>query len=110
GPTPPNPGEMILSPRLHELIKDLKSNYDFILLDAPPIGPVADAFEINKLADATLFVVRVGTTRRHQLHYLNDLIKDQKLTNLCIVLNGVGVGGLLSYGTRFEYMKYHEAH
>jgi len=58
GPKPPNPGELILSPRLRELMLELREKFDFIILDAPPVGLVADALQLADLADASLYVVR----------------------------------------------------
>ena len=54
GPVPPNPSELLLTEKMDDLISDLKKTYDYIILDTPPIGMVADALNLVKHADATL--------------------------------------------------------
>lgn len=89
GPKPPNPSELILSDRLRELVKILRERYDFILLDTPPVGVVADALQIKDIADATMYVVRSNYTRKAQLKIINDIVQKNKLPRPFIVLNAV---------------------
>ena len=103
GPKPPDPGEIILSQALKKLLKLLKQQYDFIILDSPPISLVSDAFQIGGLADATMFIVRSGVTRRSQLFHINESLEYDKLPNIFIVFNGVRLGKLYNYGTRYQY-------
>ena len=49
------------------LMEDLKSRYDYIILDTPPIGIVADAMNLVKYADASLFLIRQDYTKRGML-------------------------------------------
>jgi len=89
GPKPPNPSELILSDRLRDLMKILRERYDFIVLDTPPVGVVADALQIKDMADATMYVVRAGYTRKVQLRIVNDIVQKDKLPRPFIVLNAV---------------------
>jgi tyrosine-protein kinase Etk/Wzc len=89
GPKPPNPGELILSPRLREMVEALKKRYDFIILDTPPVGLVADALQIKDMAEATMFVVRAGYTRKSHLNVIREIAQKEKLPRPFIVLNGV---------------------
>ncbi|HRI59844.1 MAG TPA: polysaccharide biosynthesis tyrosine autokinase [Saprospiraceae bacterium] len=89
GPKPPNPSELLLSDRLRDLIKLLRDRYDFIILDTPPVGVVADAIQIKDTADATMYVVRSGYTRKAQLRIINDIMQKDKLPRPFIVLNSV---------------------
>lgn len=89
GPKPPNPSELLLSDRLRDLIKLLRERYDFIILDTPPVGVVADAIQIKDVADSTMYVVRSGYTRRQQLRIINDIVQKDKLPRPFIVLNSV---------------------
>ena len=72
GPVPPNPSELLLSQKMDELIEDLKKEYDYIILDTPPIGMVADALNLVKHADATLYLVRQDYTKRGMLETINQ--------------------------------------
>jgi capsular exopolysaccharide synthesis family protein len=61
GPIPPNPGQLLASPRMAELLDELRPRYDVILLDTSPLLPVADATVLAPLADGVVLVVRAGT-------------------------------------------------
>jgi tyrosine-protein kinase Etk/Wzc len=103
GPKPPNPGELILSPHLKRLINLLKEKYDLIILDTPPVGLVADAFQLKETAQASLYVVRSGVTRIGQLAIIDDIAKHQKLPKPFIVLNAVHLGSVKNYGYNYGY-------
>jgi capsular exopolysaccharide synthesis family protein len=89
GPTPPNPSELVLSDNMDRFIEELKNKYDRIIIDTPPIGLVSDGLIIANHADATLFVVRDGVTRKNHLAQVNDLYKKNQLKNLSIVFNAI---------------------
>jgi tyrosine-protein kinase Etk/Wzc len=104
GPKPPNPSELILLDRLRELVNVLRARYDFIILDAPPVGLVADALQMHDLADATMFVLRAGYSRRPEVGLINDIAEKGKLPRPFIVLNGVKMnGGSNGYGYGYRY-------
>jgi len=107
GPKPPNPGELIMSDRMRELVKKLRSSYDFILLDSPPIGIVADALQMRDLVDATLLVVRSRYSTRGHVQVLNDVYKNDKLPHPFIVLNAVSLKDYQygRYGYGYSYIK-----
>ncbi|TAK44753.1 MAG: polysaccharide biosynthesis tyrosine autokinase [Saprospiraceae bacterium] len=104
GPVPPNPAELLMSKRLDALMEHLKSTFDTILIDTPPVGLVADALLLNKHIDSTLFVVRFGQTKRGQLGIIDDIYRNQKLKNTGIVFNGLkAAGGGYGYGYGYGY-------
>jgi tyrosine-protein kinase Etk/Wzc len=108
GPVPPNPGELILSPRLRTLIDEMRDKYDFIIIDAPPVGRVADALQMKDLAEATMYVVRTGYTRKGQLQIVEDIAAKNKMPKPFIVLNGMpvnkpGYTGAYTYGYGYGY-------
>ena len=67
GPIPPNPAEMLHSLAMSRLIEQLRSHYDLILIDTPPLLAVTDAQILARIADATLLVVDSQQTTRKQL-------------------------------------------
>lgn len=105
GPIPPNPAELLLSPRLNELVAQLKERFDYVLLDNVPSNMVADALIVNRLADLTLYVIRAGQMERRQLPEIEQLYTEGKLKNMAIVLNGVKIGdkGYGYYGSYGYY-------
>lgn len=103
GPIPPNPAELLLTDQLSDLIAQLRLEFDYILLDTPPVGMVADAFLIGQLADSSLYVVRYGHTHKSSLTFIDELYREQKLPRLSIVFNGVKVTGGYGYGQKYGY-------
>ena len=70
GPVPPNPAELLMSDAMDDLIKELRSTYDVIILDTPPLGLVSDAMELTQYADATLYMVRLKLLQTwHAFYY-----------------------------------------
>ena len=102
GTIPPNPTELLFSDRLKQLIDAVRSQYDYIFIDCPPIEMVADTQIIEQLADRTLFVVRTGLLERSMLPELQRIYDEKKYKNMALILNGtVGSGG--HYGYRYGY-------
>ncbi|GJM31905.1 MAG: tyrosine protein kinase [Saprospiraceae bacterium] len=101
GPKPPNPSELILSPRLRVLMDELREQYDFIIMDAPPVGLVADALQMKDMAEATMFIVRSGFTRKKQLRIVKEISEKKKLPKPFIVLNDLNLKK--SYANSYAY-------
>lgn len=89
GSIPPNPTELLQTPRFTELMSELRAKYDCVIIDCPPVDIVADDDIINVYADATLYVMRAGQTDVETLTDANSLYVDKRFKNLCAVLNGV---------------------
>lgn len=89
GDIPPNPSELLMSTRLDEVIAEMRTVYDLIILDNAPVGLVVDAMTVNRLTDATIYVVRSGSVDKRMLPRIAELIQQQKLKNVFFVLNGV---------------------
>jgi tyrosine-protein kinase Etk/Wzc len=98
GPIPPNPGELILSNRVEHLMEYLKEVYDYIIIDTPPIGKVADAFSLSRYVDATLYMVRYNYTNKNELRVINDITQNKKLNQVMIVFNDVKLDKSSGYG------------
>lgn len=109
GKIPPNPSELLASPRLKELILSLKPQYDYILLDCTPIDIVADAALVNKVSDTAIFVIRAGLFARRDLPYIQELYDTKVYNNIRIVLNNSDVYGKYGYGKygRYGYNAYY---
>lgn len=83
-----NPAELLMDGRLDELMNELRTRYDYIIVDNVPVGLVADAVIANRIADLTIFVVRAGKLDRRQLPDIEKLYQDKKLKNMALLLNG----------------------
>lgn len=82
GTIPPNPTELLFDERLKQTIDTVREQYDYVLIDCPPVELVADTQIIEKLADRTIFVVRAGLLERSMLSEL-EKIYDEKNTKIC---------------------------
>ena len=102
GTIPPNPTELLAEPRLAELIEKMRSRFDYIIIDCPPIDIVADTQIIEKLADRTIFIVRAGLLERDMLPKLQNDYDAKRFKNMALVLNGT-IGGSSRYGYRYGY-------
>ena len=66
----------------------MKTDYDLIILDAPPAEIVADAAIINKFVDLDLFIIRAGNIDKSALSYVQSFYDNEKFKNMSIILNG----------------------
>jgi capsular exopolysaccharide synthesis family protein len=106
GPVPPNPAELIISDSMREMIEELKLRYDYIILDTPPVGLVADALELTQYCDATLYIVRQGVTKKGMLSVVNEKHRRGELHNISIVLNDFESKSKYGYGYTYGYGNY----
>lgn len=105
GPIPPNPSELLGSPRLAQLIAELRERFDYVVIDAPPVGLVTDAQLIAPYSDATLYIVRHNVTPKHYLKMIDMLYREKRFNKLNIILNAVGEGeaNYYSYLSKNKY-------
>jgi tyrosine-protein kinase Etk/Wzc len=103
GPVPPNPSELIMQERTDKLFEYLKTVFDFIIIDTPPIGMVVDAVILAKYASTSVYVTRFNVTKKGQLRIIDRLYVDKKLPNPSIVLNAVPTGNSYGYGYGYGY-------
>ena len=89
GTTPPNPTELLAKDNLKDIMDILRGMYDYIILDTAPVGLVSDTLQIAKMADLSVYVCRADFTPKACMEIANRLSDDDKLPNLCIVINGV---------------------
>jgi len=104
GPLPPNPAEILMSKETSDLIAKMKEQFDYIILDAPPVGIITDAQLLSEYADMTIYLVRQKVTKKDQIKIVNELYVNGKMKNIGIVVNDIlnkeyGYGyGYGSYG------------
>ncbi len=99
GPQPPNPSELLSSLQMSELLDRLALSYDYVLIDSPPVLPVADALALARLVDGVAIVVRRNHSTRDEAKELRALIERLGINLLGVVFTDVSsAGGYRSYG------------
>lgn len=98
GAIPENPSELLMSPLMPELFKQLKERFDYVIVDTSPVGQVADAFSLAPYADASIYLVRYNYTDKVQLNILKDIFENNKLKNPMVVLNDAKGDNFKGYG------------
>ncbi len=105
GPTPPNPTELLARENMDDIMRMLREKYDYIIFDTAPVGLVTDTLQLAKHADVTAFVCRADYTPKSTFAIVNSMKKEEKLPNLCIVINGIDMSKK-KYGYYYGYGKY----
>ncbi len=103
GPIPPNPAELIETEKMKDLVENLKKEYDFIIMDTPPIALVTDALLLSKFAMTNVFVVRQNYSTKTVLRFINDLFHNKEMHSLSILINDVKVPSYYGYRTGYGY-------
>ncbi|MFC2080828.1 polysaccharide biosynthesis tyrosine autokinase [Bacteroidota bacterium] len=102
GPTPPNPAELIETRRMKELINESLKNYDYIIIDTPPVALVTDALLISKYSNANIFVVRQNYSHTGEFELINNL-SDKKLSEISLLVNDIREARPLGYRYYYGY-------
>lgn len=102
GSIPPNPTDLLANGRYEFLINELKSKYDYIILDTAPLLLVTDTILISDMADTTVYVVRSEYTENTLIDFANKQVDGNKIKNVGFVLNAVSKNNF-GYGNKYGY-------
>lgn len=103
-----NPADLLLSENIIRLFQNLKKDYDYIIIDTPPVGLVSDAYLLNPYCEIVLYIVRQKVTQKSRLEIINDIRKSGNLKNIHLILNDVETKGdknYYAYGDGYGYKK-----
>ncbi len=103
GPSPPNPAELVLTKKMKDLIDQAKKDYDYIVIDTPPVALVTDALIISQYSSANIFVVRQNFSHKEVLHLINKYYEDNKITNISLLVNDIRYSRSLGYSYYYGY-------
>ena len=106
GPIPPNPAELVGNEKMLSLLSELKKEYDYIIIDSPPIFIVADAIPLMKFVDLNLYITRYNYTQKDLLKFINNFYEKNTLKNLSLVLNDVDFSKDSGYNYAYDYEYY----
>ncbi|NVO20118.1 MAG: polysaccharide biosynthesis tyrosine autokinase [Bacteroidetes bacterium] len=104
GPVPPNPSELLALDRTKELIFELRDQYDYIIIDTPPLAQVTDGYLLIDYADIKVIVARYNYSKKKICSLILRDLKKKKIENICIVLNDNRIN-MEQYGYGYGYNK-----
>ena len=99
--SPPNPSDLLFSDKLHELFQYLETNYEFIIIDTPPSGLLADALYLMQFSDVQIFTIHAKIATRRTIKFINQLVHEHKISNIYVLLNSIPIKAT-------RYYSYHE--
>ena len=103
GPIPPNPSEMILSPKMQDILNYGKAHFDYVIIDTPPVGLISDALVLMKHADISLFVLNTKFASKDAVNNAHDIVTMNQLTHFGFILNGVKRKRSKYYYNKYSY-------
>lgn len=106
GPVPPNPSELLGSPAMQTLLAELRSMFDYVIIDTPPLLPVTDAAVVSKLVDGMVLTVGAGIVRREHLTRSLEILDTVEARLLGILVNRVPTTGHDAYTYGYGYAYY----
>jgi len=99
GPLPPNPTDLIESPPMADLIREVEREYDLVVVDTPPVAIVSDAIPLLSMVGGVIVVSRLGKTTRDAVRHLRSQLDNLEAPLLGVVVNSVDSGaGYYGYG------------
>lgn len=109
GPVPPNPAELLGNKYFKNLVKQLRENYDYVIIDTPPVGSVIDAAIVAQECDGVILVVSSGEISYKAVQKSKDQMEKSNCRILGAVLNKVEIGKGGYYGKYYgkNYGKYY---
>jgi polysaccharide biosynthesis transport protein len=104
GPIPPNPAELLTSPRFKDLLDYLREQFDFVLIDTPPLLMVTDPTIVAARVDGVILTVRLTRDTRSQATRARDILAGMGAKTLGVVVNDVKEhAGSYGYGSGYGY-------
>ncbi|GFR36689.1 CpsD/CapB family tyrosine-protein kinase [Thermobrachium celere] len=103
GVLPPNPAEVVASNKLKKFIEDMRSHFDYILIDSPPVIAVTDAQILSSFLDGVILVVSSGEAEKELVKKAKDLLDKVNANILGVVLNKLELKSRKGYGYYYYY-------
>ncbi len=103
GVVPPNPVDLLMNNRIDEMFAQLKTEYDYIIVDTAPVSLVTDTLLVAKNADIFIYVIRANFLDKRLLRVIENVYRDKKLPNMSVVLNDTKWSKTYGYGYGYGY-------
>ena len=103
GAIPPNPSELLMRPRMKELLDQISNLYDVIVIDSAPLLLVSDTTSLLPLSDIVVYVTRAQYSEKQIFPFITELQNRQNMPPFGMVLNGLIAGSKTGYKYRYSY-------
>jgi len=111
GPIPPNPAEILGKPEMKLLIDEVRSKFDYIIIDNAPTAMVTDGQIVSHLADLNIFILRYGISHKNQLELINHYVDQRTINNVAIIVNDIKTNSFgHSYYKYYQYESYQDTY
>jgi len=102
GPIPPNPAELLETDNMNDLFTKARMDYDFVIIDTPPVALVTDAMLISKYTNANIFVIRQNYSPKGILEIINKL-EEKQIKSISILVNDIHESRIFGYRYYYGY-------
>lgn len=105
GPKPPNPAELLASPKFKQLVEEVSNKFDIVIIDTPPLGSIIDSALVSACADGTLLLVKAKTVDYKTVQRVKEQLEKANARIIGVVLNNIKKA---DYGSYRNYYKYYD--
>lgn len=103
GPIPPNPAELIEKESMKEFFDKVRKEFDYVVLDTPPVAIVTDAILLTQYTDTNIFVIRQKYSSKSVIQYIDELFNKKDIKNLSLLVNDVKIPSYYGYGYGYYF-------
>lgn len=95
--------ELLINGRIEILLDYISTKVDILIIDMPPINPIADVYIIAPMCDYTMYVIRHGKVRKNNIKMLNENMEAHQVKNVALIFNGIKKRGIGQYSYGYGY-------
>lgn len=107
GPIPPNPAEILGNDDMKKLVEQLRSRFDYVIIDNAPVGLVTDGLIVSSLSDLNILVLRYGVSLKHQVELFNQYAAKKIISSPAILVNDIKFNEFgTTYYKHYQYEAY----
>lgn len=103
GAIPPNPSDLLELNSMKQFFSSIEQEYDYVIVDTPPIGLISDTLVLQKYVDVNVFVLNTRYSRKREVDFIEKIVEENNLKNVGLVLNGVKVSKWRYYYAKYGY-------